>query len=496
MTAAPDCVLAIDIGTQSTRAALVTDDGTVADSAASPVELSVPRPGWAEQDPMQWWQTTLANIRAVLARNPSVTVRAVGTGAQMHSTVPVDAAGEPLVASVGLWSDKRPVAQVAAFARRGDADQLIAAAGNVPLPAWAGFKIAWFRDELPGVYERARAFVVAKDFVNLRLCGELATDPSEASGTFLADAATGEWSPALASALGVDPALLPPIAGSGQVIGGVLATVSEDTGLPAGTPVVAGGGDMLCQLLAAGVTRPGRFAEVAGTASIVACYAAAAHPDPRVMSLRTVSGGWANFGIGDAAGSCMRWLAERFGSSGSYRQLDAEAAAVPPSADGLLFFPYMLGERTLGSAGSRGSFIGLTLEHGRGHLARAVMEGICFENRRALDLLAADGGAVGAPLRCTGGGARSDLWNQIRADIYERQVSALAAGEGGIAGAAMLAGVGAGWYDNACSAAEILTRPGRHWQPRAEASARYRETYAAFRSVHDALDPIWARWPS
>ena len=487
----PDAVLAIDIGTQSTRAALVTRDGAILDSASSPIELFTPSPGRAEQDPGEWWRTTVANIRELLARNPAVRIRAVGAGAQMHSAVPVDAAGEPLAPRVGLWSDKRTAPQVAAFSGRSDADRLAATAGNEPLPAWTGFKIAWFRDEMPEVYERATAFVAPKDFVNLRLCGELATDPSEASGTFLADAATGRWSPELVGALGVDPALLPPIVGSGEVIGHVLPAVSAQTGLAAGTPVVAGGGDMLCQLLAAGVTRHGRLAEVAGTASIVAGYATGPHPDPRVMSLRTVSGGWVDFGIGDAAGSCLRWLAYQVGMAGRYPQLDAEAAEVPPGSDGLLFFPYLLGERTLGSAAARGSFIGLTLEHTRGHLARAVMEGISFDNRRALDLIAAEDDA---PLRCTGGGARSDLWNQIRADIYQRPVSVLADREGGILGAALLAGLGAGWHDDAAAAADRLAELGQSWQPRPEAAERYRAAYAAFRSVHDGLDPGWARW--
>lgn len=489
MSATPDFVLAIDIGTQTTRAALVTADGAVTDCATSAVSLFAPRPGWAEQDPMDWWRASVTNIRTVVARNPSAVIRAVGTGAQMHSAVPVDTAGEPLISRVGLWSDKRPSAQVEAFQARSDAGRLGAMAANVPLPAWAGFKMAWFRDELPGVYERAKAFVVPKDFVNLQLCGELATDPSEASGTFLADAATGEWSPDLVAALGLDADLLPPIRDSGKVIGQVRAEVSEQTGLPTGTPVVAGGGDMLCQLLAAGVCRPGQLAEVAGTASIVAGHAATAHPDPRVMSLRTVSGGWANFGIGDSAGNCLRWLSARVGAS--YRELDAEAEVVPEGSGGLLFFPYLLGERTLGSAGSRGSFIGLTLEHGKGHLARAIMEGICFENRRALDLI---GGRAGATLRCTGGGARSPLWNQIRADIYERPVSVLAAREGGITGAALLAGVGAGWYDDAAGAAERLVGASPAWQPRTGSVARYRAAYEAFRSVHDILDPGWARW--
>jgi xylulokinase len=250
---------------------------------------------------------------------------------------------------------------------------------------------------------------------------------------------------------------------------------------------------MLCQLLAAGVTRPGRLAEVAGTASIVAGYATAPHRDPRLMSLRTVSGGWVNFGIGDAAGSCLRWLASQVGLAGRYPELDAEAAAVPPGSDGLLFFPYLLGERTLGSAAARGSFTGLTLEHTRGHLARAVMEGICFDNQRALELIAAGGDA---PLRCTGGGARSDLWNQIRADIYDRPVSVLADREGGVLGAALLAGLGAGWHDDAAEAAEHAVELGHRWRPRPEAVQRYRAAYATFRSVHDELDPGWARWYS
>jgi xylulokinase len=496
-SADPDCVLAIDIGTQSTRAALVTRDATIKDCATSPVSLFAPSPGHAEQDPLDWWRTTVGNIRTVLARNPGAKVAAVGTGAQMHSAVPVDEAAEPLARRVGLWSDKRPTAQVAAFRARPDAGKLAAAAGNVPLPAWSGFKIAWFRDEMPHAYQRARAFVVPKDFVNLRLCGVLATDPSEASGTFLADAATGQWSEELAAALGVDRSLLPPLAASGDVIGGVLPQVAEQTGLPAGTPVVAGGGDMLCQLLAAGVTMPGRTAEVAGTASIVASYADGAHPDPRVMSLRTVSGGWVNFGIGDAAGNSLRWLADLLLPAGQaspggnrYRQLDDAAAAVPPGCDALLFFPYLLGERTLGPADSRGSFTGLTLEHGPGHLARAVMEGICYENRRALDLIAPGR----APLRCTGGGSRSALWNQIRADIYERPVFVLPALEGGIIGAALLAGVGAGWYDNPAAAADEHARPVRSWQPRPETAAAYRSGYSTFRSVHDLLSPQWARW--
>ncbi|MGA3220085.1 MAG: FGGY family carbohydrate kinase, partial [Acidimicrobiales bacterium] len=418
-------------------------------------------------------------------------------------------------------SDKRAAPQVAKFSARPDARRLSAIAANAPLPAWAGFKMAWIRAEQPDLYERATTFLVTKDFLNLRLCGAVATDPSEASGTFLTDAATGKWAPELVRALDLDEALLPPIVGPTTVIGGVRPEVAAATGLRAGTPVVAGGGDMLCQLLAVGLTRPGRLAEVAGTGSIVAAYGEGPSTDPRVMSLRTVTDGWANFGIADGAGSCLGWLdgllsadaARQMAGRGTagremtagemtagemdslvpdYASIDAVAGAAPPGSGGLLFLPYLLGERTLGSGCSRASFIGLTLLHDHAHMARAVMEGVCFENRRALDLLVPPGD--GTVLRCTGGGSHSGLWNQIRADIYERPVRSLRPTEGGLQGAALLAAVGAGWYPDAADAAETLVGLRADWQPRAEATETYRASYAAFCAVHDILGPHWDRW--
>jgi sugar (pentulose or hexulose) kinase len=496
-----ESVLAIDAGTQTARAALVGPDGSVHDLATSRVRLSTPRPGWAEQDPEQWWAATASNITAVMSRNPGTRVSAVAVCGQMHGVVALDAAGKPLTRQVGIWSDKRAAPQVAKFRARADAGRLSAIAANVALPAWAGFKMAWIRSEQPDLYERAATFLVTKDFLNLRLCGEIATDPSEASGTFLADAATGQWAPELVRALGLDDALLPPIVSPTTVIGGVRSEVAAATGLRAGTPVVAGGGDMLCQLLAVGLTRPGRLAEVAGTGSIVAAYGEDASTDPRVMSLRTLTGGWANFGIADGAGSSLGWLdgllssgaaGEVDGVPHDYAPIDAVAAAAPPGSGGLLFFPYLLGERTMGSECSRASFVGLTLLHEKAHMARAIMEGVCFENRRALDLLVPPG--EGTVLRCTGGGSHSSLWNQIRADIYERPVRSLGPAEGGLQGAALLAAVGAGWYADAADAAETLAGLRADWQPRPEASETYRANYAAFCAVHDILGPRWDRW--
>jgi xylulokinase len=297
-------------------------------------------PAYDAGDPEQWWQTTVANVAAVMARNPGARVRAVGVGAQMHSLVAVDASGRSLTARSALWSDKRCLDQVRALLGRPDAGDLCRRAGNRPVPAWAGFKMARLRDCLRAAYDRATRLLVAKDFLNLRLCGEAATDPTEASGTFLCDAASSQWSGPLLAALDVDRAKLPEIAASSSVIGGVRPDVAARTGLTAGTPVVAGSGDMLCQLLGSGITRPGQAGLVAGTASIMAVAAAAAADDARLMNLRSASGGWIRFGISDAAGKAFRWFADEMCQAGTtFDALTAAAARVEPGRAGCCSSP-------------------------------------------------------------------------------------------------------------------------------------------------------------
>jgi xylulokinase len=495
-------VVAIDIGTQSTRAALVGPDGTIHDVAGTPIDLFTPSAGWAEQDPEQWWRTTVGNVAALMERNPGCTVAAVGVGAQMHSLVAVGADGNPLTPRSAIWSDKRCLDQVAAFALRPDAGQLTRLAGNQPLPAWAGFKMAWLRANDAAAYEDAASLLVAKDFLNLRLCGVAATDPAEASGTFLCDAATGKWSADLLAALGVSRSKLPDITDSGAVIGTVRQDAAAATGLLAGTPVVGGTGDMMCQLLGSGIATPGQVGVVAGTASIVAAAAGHASADPRVMNLRSASGNWMHFGISDAAGTAMRWFAEQLSGPGTmdgpgaaeavYDALTLEAAQVSAGSGGLLFFPYLLGERTLGSAQSRASFVGATLSHRRAHFTRAVLEGITFEDRRALECVCPAGPQ--GPVRCSGGGAASAVWNQIRADIFGHPVQTLACAEGGILGAAILAGVGAGWYPDAAAGASLVARPAGTWAPHAGASEAYERVYRVFCTAHEALDGLWPQW--
>jgi xylulokinase len=494
----PQYVLAVDVGTQSTRAALVDADGQLFDLASSPVRLFAPAPGWAEQDPEDWWETTVSNIAAVTARNPGVVVRAVGVGAHMHGVVAVDAAGASLTERVAIWNDKRCLAQVTAFSERGDAESLSRLAANTALPAWAGFKMAWLARCQPAAYQGAAHLLVVKDFINLRLCGQVATDPTEASGSFLCDASTGNWSKALVAALGLDPAKLAPIVPPSSVIGGVLPAVASRCGLVAGTPVVAGCGDMMSQLLSLGLTEEGRVGLVAGTASIMAVAASRPSADPAVMNLCSASGNWIRFGIADAAGNALRWFADNFWVSPGATEVDfsaltEEAAQVPPGSAGLLFFPYLLGERTLGSPHSRASFVGATLEHTRAHFLRAVMEGICLEERRALESLG--GRPSDEPIRCSGGGASSSTWSQMRADVLGRPVQALASTEGTLQGAAILAGVAAGWYPDATSGAEQVVDLGETWFPDTTAMAIYSHAYELFCRLHDSLGAHWERWP-
>jgi xylulokinase len=420
----------------------------------------------------------------------------------MHSLVAVDGTGATLGGNSALWNDKRCAEQVGDFLARPGSGELSALAANRPLPAWSGFKMAWLRDHMPEAYAKAARLLVAKDFVNFRLCGEMATDPSEASGSFLCDAATGAWSEPLLAALGVGRSKLPDIVASTSVIGGLLDDVAARTGLRGGTPVVAGSGDMMCQLLGSGLTRSGQVTLVAGTASIVATEADEPTADRRAMNLRSANGNWARFGIADAAGVSFRWFADRLcdaaiasfqgQTSDAFDKLTEEAAAVAPGSEGLLFFPYLLGERTLGSDRSRASFVGATLRHHRSHFVRAVMEGITFEDRRSLECLCPDG-FVG-PVRCTGGGGGSGLWNQIRADVFAHPVETVAGSEGGIVGAAVLAGVGAGWYPDAASGAEAVVKPDRVWYPEGGAVGSYDKAFRTFCAVHDALEPAWEHW--
>ncbi len=384
-------LMGIDIGTQSTRAALLDLDGAVVASASTPIEMQTPRPGWAEQDPQVWWGTTVDNIRRTISEagaSPGE-ILGIGTGGQMHGCVPIDSRGELLSHGVQLWCDKRSADLVDEFRAAPGALTAYHIAGSPPVANWLGFKIKWLQRHAPEIYRSTWKFLLPKDYVNFRLTGAIATDHSEASGSFLMDAAAEDWSPQLVEQMGIEMAKLPEIHRSYDVIGGVTPEVASLTGLAAGTPVVAGGGDMLCMLLAAGITCPGRASDVTGTASIMSVFTREPVLDERLMNLHHVMPGWIPFGIIDSGGGSLKWFkdsycqpemadAQKLGCS-VYDVLNDLASRVEPGAEGLLFYPYLMGERTLGTPWARGVFFGITARTGKGAMVRAIMEGVTFE---------------------------------------------------------------------------------------------------------------------
>lgn len=494
-------VIGIDIGTESGRAAAFTLDGRAAAFAAGNYPLYTPEDGWAEQDPADWWRVAVTALRALAEQGIDLhRITAIGVCGQMHGPVPVSAGGEPCSPRVPLWCDKRSEAVCHRVGADMPPAEQVRLTGNRLLPNWAGPKIAWIREHWPDVYRQAHAFLMPKDYVNLRLTGIVATDRSEASGTFLAAPDAASWSPWLAGALGVDPDKLPPIYRSFDVIGRVTSAAAAETGLRAGIPVVAGGGDMLCLLLGAGLVLPGLACDVAGTAADISVFVPEPLRDQRVMNLHHVADGWIAFGLLDSGGASLQWFKEHLAGgvlarakaegTSVYRLLDQMAAAVPAGAEGLLFLPYLLGERTLGTPASRGSFIGLRMHHGLGHMVRAVLEGVALDLRMTLEIVRELGHGVSS-VRAIGGGARSDLWCQIKSDIYRAPVTTLQSAEGGALGAALLAAVGTGVYPDLQVALEQMVQEGRTYQPNAAAARQYDRSFALFRELHDVMQPYY-----
>jgi xylulokinase len=495
-------LIGIDIGTQSTRAAVLDLTGSAVASASTSQTMVTPRPGWAEQDPQVWWSTTIENIKRLFESgdiSPGQ-VLAVGVSGQMHGCVPIGPDGKLLSHSVQLWCDKRPAQLVEAFIARPDTAEAYRIAGSPPVPSWLGFKILWEKTNRPEIYDQSWKFLLPKDYINYQLTGTAATDHSEASGSFLMDTSSEDWSDELVDLLRLERQKLPDILASAVIIGGVTARAAAATGLLEGTPVVTGGGDMLCMLLAAGITRPGIASDVTGTSGIFSVFTKAPVRDPRLMNLHHVLPGWIPFGIIDSGGGALKWFKDSFCQAeiskarelgiDVYDLLNEMAAQTEPGTEGTLFFPYLMGERTLGSPYGRGVFFGLTPRTGKGAMVRAIMEGITLELRRTLEIVEGAGHPVEVVYH-NGGGAKSELWNQVKADIYQKDVQTFESSEGGILGSAILAGVGAGVYPDPATGAEQCLRLAKTFTPRLEFRGRYDTLYDLFKELHERLqDPF------
>lgn len=487
-------LLGIDLGTGGARAILVeAASGRVVAGASAEYPLHTPRPLWAEQDPHDWWRGAVAAVRGALAAAPGrIEVRGIGLSGQMHGVVLLDQAGE-VTGPALLWCDGRTGAECEEITQRaGGEERLLELCCNPALTGFSAPKLLWLRRHDPEAFGRARSFLLPKDYLRYRLTGARASEVSDASGTLLFDVARRSWSTALLEILELDPALLPVVRESQEVSGALTAAAAAELGLPAGIPVVGGGGDQAAGAVGAGIVRPGLVSATIGSSGVVFAHASGPARDRRVHSFcHAVPGAWHLMGVTQAAGLSLRWLRDRLGGE-SYDQLTAEAAAVPAGSDGLLFTPYLMGERTpVLDPDARGTWFGLTYAHGRGHLVRSVMEGVAYSLRDCLDVMTSLG-VEASEVRAAGGGARSRLWRQILADVLDRPIATLGLDEGPAYGAALLAGAGTGAWSSVEEAADLVTVASRV-EPDAAAAALHRERHAIYREIHHRVAPLYRR---
>jgi len=463
---AADLFLGLDIGTSSVKSILISLDGSVAAVATAPLSLDTPEPGWAEQDPEAWWDAARAAIRDVLAQRAGTRVAAIGISGQMHSSVFLDRSGAVIRPAL-LWCDGRTTAECREIETR--------AGGETHLREWVcnpaleGFtlpKVLWLRNHEPAAFARLATVLLAKDFVRLRLTGTVATEPSDASGTLMFDPAHLRWSREMLTAVELAPSLLPDVGGSAQVLGRVTKDAAALTGLATGTPVVGGGADNACGAAGVGAITPGEAASSWGTSGTVLAPTSQPRVDPKLRAhtfCHVAPNVWYVIGVVLSAGGAFAWYRDQCARELPEERRDellvAEAASVPPGADGVTFLPYLQGERTPHrDASLRAAFTGLSLAHSRAHMTRAVLEGVCFALRDSLEILN-ELGLMPGHLLLTGGGAKSAFIRQLQADVFGLPVTTVNREEGGAYGAALLAAVGAGAFPDLKTAAQrTLTR--------------------------------------
>lgn len=488
-------VLGIDSSTTATKAILVDEQGLVRGVASSSYDYQMPGPQWTEQDPRLWWDGTVSAVRQVTADTgvSGSEIESVGLTGQMHGSVFLDGTGEVVRPAI-LWNDQRTEAECEEIRRRVGRERLIRITGNDALTGFTAPKLLWVQKNEPENWDRVRHVLLPKDYVRHRLTDVLATDVADGSGTILFDLAKRTWSPELLDALDIPPAVVPPTFEGPEVASAVSAEGAGMTGLVEGTPVVAGGGDQSANAVGVGAVAPGVVALSLGTSGVVfaTTEGPAVEAGGRVHAFcHAVPGRWHMMGVMLSAAGSLRWLRDALAPEETFEALVEGAAEIPPGSDGLLFLPYLTGERTPHPDPlARGAFVGLTVRHDLRHLTRAVMEGVAFGLRDGLDLMVASGISAPGQARASGGGIRSPLWRQILADVLETEIATVATEEGAAYGAALLAAVGAGWHPSIEGATgELVTV-----EPSATPSDQvgvYREAHSRYETLYPALSPTF-----
>ena len=499
-------LLGIDVGTSGSRALILDASGKIVAAATEEhAPVASQQAGYAQQDPQDWWRATKIAVRKALT-NGGISgdqIACVGFSGQMHGAVLLDKKGS-IVRNAILWCDVRTTKECSDIHSAVGRDRLLLLTCNPALENFTLPKLLWVRKQEPENWKQVRSVLLPKDYVRLRLTGERATDMADASGTLMLDVSKREWSEEVLQAMEIDSALLPAVYESHQICGRVSRIGEEATGLKEGTPVVAGAGDQAAGAIGMGVVSPGMVSATIGTSGVV--FAATDQPtlDPRGRLhtfCHAVPNRWHVMGVTQAAGLSLRWFRDQFGAQAEggrdpYERLTTEAAAAPPGCDGLLWAPYLMGERTpYLDPHARAMLVGLTASHGRGHVIRALMEGVAFSLRDTISIFSEMGVPIHS-IRLGGGGARSQLWREIQANVYGRPVGIVEAEEGAAYGAAILAGVGVGVWPTVDSACSQIVRVATTINPDQQSIGilnasyeKYRRLYPAFQSIFGCNDP-------
>lgn len=488
--------LGIDISTTGAKALVIDERGQVISSATTPLTLSTPKPLWSEQSPQEWWEGCTASIHAALAEAGvgGDAIAAVGLTGQMHGLVLLDEAGHVLRPAI-LWNDQRTQAECDLMRAKVGRERLIQITGNDALTGFTAPKILWVQRNEPDVYAQARHVLLPKDYVRFRLTDTYAMDKADGSGTILFDLKARTWSDELLAMLDIPRAWLPPTFEGPEVTGQISAEAAAATGLAAGTPVMAGGGDQAAGATGMGAISPGVVGLTLGTSGVVFATTPSAliEPEGRLHAFcHAVPGRWHFMGVMLSAAGSLQWHRDTLAPGVAFDALVDEAAQTPTGSEGLLFLPYLTGERTpYPDPLARGAWVGLTVRHTRGHMTRAVLEGVAFGLKDSFELIQGAGLGEISQVRGAGGGTRSPLWRQILADVLNVELVTVNTSEGGAFGAALLAGVGAGAWPSVEAACAATVQITGSTQPIAENVAVYARQYALYKGLYTALSPTF-----
>lgn len=501
-------LLGIDVGTSGTKALLidVDDCGRVIASSTKSYPLHTPKPMWAEQNPEDWWSATTAVIGQVISDSgvDPRDIKGVGLSGQMHGSVFIDDRNEPIRPAI-LWCDQRTQAECDWITDTVGSRRLIELISNPVLPGFTAGKIIWLRNNEPQNYEQVRKVLLPKDFIRLKLTGEYATEVSDASGTALFDVTRRIWAHELLDAIGIPDSWLPQVYESPEISGKINAEASAATGLIEGTPVVGGAGDQAAGAVGNGIVEQGLISSTIGTSGVVFAFADEPIVDPKLRMVtfcHAVPGKWHLMGCVMSAGGSLRWYRDTFADAENqiakklgvdpYSIICDEAGGVEAGCEGLIFLPYLTGERTpYPDANARGTFFGITLRHDKAHFARAVLEGVAYAIRDSFEILSEMNIPVNQ-VRASGGGARSACWRQIQADVTGHDHVTISIDEGPALGVALLAGVGTGIYASVEDACRSTIRVVDTTKTNPADKAVYERYYPIYRSLYKSLKDNFA----